>query len=486
MLILLTAILLSTCNGLVQPNSVQSVDGVLEITLTLELGSYSFRDPNNGRTITITAPLFNGSFPGPTLLVRPGDLIRLTLENRLPESNVPYRHNEYSAPTETNMHFHGLWVSGELPSDDATLVLRPGTSFQYSTQIPDTHSPGTHWYHPHRHGSTALQLAGGAAGALIVQDDGTVPARISGAPSHILVLQEYNPREASEVIQIAQASEIVSTSGTSDNRVILVNGEVAPSIPMSANVWTRLRWINAGWEGDSYDLRVDNECELMLLAKDGIFVRDVPRSITKIRIFIGGRSDVMIRCGNVGNVNIRNIQDDRRQGQSEAVIATLVVSEDQSGLASTELEPWNVVYPEYLQDLRTTPVSNGCSCTTRLDNDAVNGLKFEYDQIMHQSYLGAVVERNIRSDRHPYHQHVYPFQLVAGIDTDGGAGDYYKVGDWHDTFAGNAIVRYQPQQFESKVMLHCHKLTHEDQYVCSCQSFQTKISKLFCAISPEE
>ena len=32
-------------------------------------------------------------------------------------------------------------------------------------------APGTHWYHGHKHGSTALNLANGMAGALIIEGD---------------------------------------------------------------------------------------------------------------------------------------------------------------------------------------------------------------------------------------------------------------------------------------------------------------------------
>src|SRR6185295_13963306 len=32
-------------------------------------------------------------------------------------------------------------------------------------------APGTHWYHAHKHGSTALNLANGMAGALIIEGD---------------------------------------------------------------------------------------------------------------------------------------------------------------------------------------------------------------------------------------------------------------------------------------------------------------------------
>ena len=43
------------------------------------------------------------------------------------------------------------------------------------------------------------------------------------------------------------------------------------------------------------DAFVEN-CEMFLLAKDGIYIRDFPRAISKARIPGGGRADVMVRC----------------------------------------------------------------------------------------------------------------------------------------------------------------------------------------------
>lgn len=80
------------------------------------------------------------------------------------------------------------------------------------------------------------------------------------------------------------------------------------------------------------------------------------------------------------------------------------------------------------------------------------GHLFEEDFVLHQSFLGAVVERSLRARGHPYHQHVYPFQVISGFGnseqgggTRGGQSDaaanYEMPGDWHDTVAGTGIVR---------------------------------------------
>lgn len=56
------------------------------------------------------------------------------------------------------------------PGDSVFVVLEPGNFNKYTYKILDDHAGGTFWYHAHHHGSTALQVGGGAAGVLIVED----------------------------------------------------------------------------------------------------------------------------------------------------------------------------------------------------------------------------------------------------------------------------------------------------------------------------
>lgn len=78
------------------------------------------------------------------------------------------------------------------------------------------------------------------------------------------------------------------------------------------------------------------------------------------------------------------------------------------------------------------------------------------NQILHTSYIGAVVERTLAVNDYPYHQHVCPYQLVSGFD------GYDQIGDWHDTVMGNDVIRYVPTEYTGKIMVHCHRLIHED------------------------
>ena len=58
--------------------------------------------------------------------------------------------------------------------------------------LPCDHAGGTFWYHPHHHGSTALQAGGGAMGVLIVEDRPDIhgiPDQYSEMPELVLAIQ---------------------------------------------------------------------------------------------------------------------------------------------------------------------------------------------------------------------------------------------------------------------------------------------------------
>jgi L-ascorbate oxidase len=112
-------------------------------------------------------------FVAPTVEIFPGETVRITLNNNLPaEPNcAPPGHgvNTPNCFNRTNLHSHGIWVSPTGNSDNVLLSINPTVSFQYEYNIPPDHPAGTFWYHPHRHGSTALQVSSGMAGVMLVR-----------------------------------------------------------------------------------------------------------------------------------------------------------------------------------------------------------------------------------------------------------------------------------------------------------------------------
>ncbi len=158
-------------------------------------------------------PAPEAPYVAPTLMAAPGDTVRVLIRNLLPaEADCPKHSGDINVPhcfNATNLHSHGLWVSPAGISDNVlrTLVPNPNFQYEYEYNIPTDHPAGTFWYHPHVHGSTAIQVASGLAGALIVKgarlpslsSDGKIQPgdvdvlmSIAGKPidDHIFVLQQ--------------------------------------------------------------------------------------------------------------------------------------------------------------------------------------------------------------------------------------------------------------------------------------------------------
>jgi FtsP/CotA-like multicopper oxidase with cupredoxin domain len=211
------------------------------------------------------------AYVAPQIETYPGQTVRISLNNNLPIDpsctdgktgvNTPHCFNG------TNLHSHGLWVNPAGNSDNVMISINPGVGFQYEYNIPPTHPAGTFWYHTHRHGSTALQVASGMAGALIVRgtrdptttDNGDVDTllKTDGArfPERVLLFQQIQygcggatpftckPGEVGRI----ESYETLSKSWRDTGRYTSINGVVLGTMQKAkAGVVERWRMIHGG------------------------------------------------------------------------------------------------------------------------------------------------------------------------------------------------------------------------------------------------
>lgn len=158
----------------------------------------SYRSPGTDPKIPFVAPLIE---------VQPGETVRIALHNKLPAEpdcaksvrniNIPHCFNS------TNLHSHGLWVSPAGNSDNVLIALLPGVQFEYEYNIPPDHPSGTFWYHPHMHGSTALQVASGMAGTLIVRGNRR-PGDGRTGDIDTLLMERGGARVTERIVQLQQ------------------------------------------------------------------------------------------------------------------------------------------------------------------------------------------------------------------------------------------------------------------------------------------
>jgi FtsP/CotA-like multicopper oxidase with cupredoxin domain len=136
----------------------------------------------------------NSNIPGPTLVMKPGEKYVLRFGNLLPYETRSEEHNVFKDPNVSNLHTHGLHISGESPGDDVTRNFVGGEGGDFVYDIPIDHMGGTFWYHAHHHGSTFLQVSAGAFGLIVIDDSAdNIPTNVADMEERQLVVAFLDP-----------------------------------------------------------------------------------------------------------------------------------------------------------------------------------------------------------------------------------------------------------------------------------------------------
>jgi len=415
-----------------------------------------------GETITTRVyrvPGTVGTIPGPTIVMEPGKKYVLQFKNVLPYDAPDPEHNTLKDPNISNLHTHGLHISGESPGDDVTRSFEGGAGGDFVYDIPDDHMGGTYWYHAHHHGSTFLQVSAGAFGLLLIDDQGDrddqgnpIPQNVSDMDERHLVIGYLDP----------------SVSGTGGDTLIsgtlsptwTVNGMVAGELNVPANKWQHWRVLLADRDARSKTVSVGANCEVALLARDGVWRNNVPKMLADNSIELTGasRADLAVRCSGDSEITV----DNDTVGQI-AVDGTLTGQGHPFAVGGESSQTtWKSGRPWYLRDLRPALPDNFESIS--MGARSINGSKFDKDIPNLELYADGLQEWKLKgANNHPFHLHIYHVQVI------GDCGDY-EDGEFYDVVAGNCTVRFDldasaPEStvYAGRTIMHCHILEHEDQ-----------------------
>jgi len=479
----------------------QTASGANSLSVSLNISVYVY----NGPAVVQNTRGYNGELTGPTIRVNPGDTLTITLTNSLSQEgfDTGSLHNQYRQFDVTNLHTHGLHVSGEAPGDSIFTEVQPGARNTYTYTIPPDHMGGTHWYHPHHHGSTAVHAGGGAMGMLIVNDPpGSLPDDIMAMEELLLTFSHLNMPELTTIAQqfetncqnlggsAAQCDDTVwangATSGVQSD-LTLVNSMTEPQISLSANKWYRFRMVFGAV--DATLMPTLTGCTVKLLAKDGIYLLNTPRDLTQGGFMgPGNRADWLVNCP-VGDyvlesngANGRRMQQARprrrllgkgpggaagpgaQQPAQTQTLATVTVT-DQGDTTCTP-SVFTVKRPCYAADIRSATATT----TTDLRMGPapnINDAPFADSNTFESTHtIGTVTDFTLGGiSAHPFHLHINPFQLTTDPPTDT-YGGYFQAGDFHDVLLqpadNDATVKSQNDIFSGKQVFHCHILEHED------------------------
>ena len=215
------------------------------------------------------------AFVNPTLLLRPGQRVRIELENSLDAATI--------------VHWHGLAV--DTRNDGAGMTLAaPGARYAYDFEVRNRGA--LYWYHPHPHGLTAGQAYRGLFGALEISDDDEAKLRatldlVPGKSEIPLLLQD---RRGSDYAPTA-ADQTHGYLGDT----VRVNGTACPYLDVATRLY-RFRLLNAsnartyrlGWRTAS-----GTPLPFTLIGNDGGLL-PTPQACTEAFLATAERLDILL------------------------------------------------------------------------------------------------------------------------------------------------------------------------------------------------
>ena len=325
-------------------------------------------------------------------------------------------------PNVSNLHTHGLHISGMSPGDDVTRSFEGQAGGDFVYDIPADHMGGTFWYHAHHHGSTYLQVSAGAFGLIVIDDqfDG-IPQRVEAMEERQLVVAYLDPA-------VAGTGGDTLISG-SLSPTWTVNGHVNGAMEVPYGTWHHWRVLLADRDAKAKTFSVGPGCEIALMARDGVWRTEVPKLLPTNSISLTGasRADLAVNCTANSSISVGGQQ-----------VASINVDQ---GTADPGPSPFNAAdttwfseRPNYLQDLRNKTPNH--QDTINMGARTVAGSKWDHAVPNFTLETNGVQEFKLKgATNHPFHLHIYHVQV------QGNCGDF-EDGEYYDVVAGNCTIRF--------------------------------------------
>ena len=177
------------------PPDLFSQNGALNVT-------FNYYTTVDGVGRTLFCLMTPDGLESPTLHVKPGDTLTVTVTNHVPPPPPGSPTEVVSNPSNTcgdstmtitslNVHYHGTNTSPACHGDQVIhTIINSGETFTYTLHFPTDEPPGLYWYHPHVHGIAEAAVQGGASGAIVVEGIQNVQPAVAGLRERVLVFRD--------------------------------------------------------------------------------------------------------------------------------------------------------------------------------------------------------------------------------------------------------------------------------------------------------
>ena len=429
--------------------------------LRVQSGTTSFHP---GRPSTTLG--YNGSYLGPTILVRRGDDVAATVTNGLAE--------------DTTVHWHGLLIPGELDGGPHQIIA-PGATWRPT--LPIRQPAATLLYHSHVHGLTARQVYSGLAGALLVTDE---EEEGLGLPSEYgtddlpLIIQDRQLENGRLIVPAGMMVEMLGRRGNA----IVVNGAVNPVATVPDRL-VRLRLVN-GSNARIYDLSFSDRRGFHWIGTEGGLL-EKPVALQSMTLAPGQRVELLVNFTDGKGAALVTGADPNstmmggmgmmggRAGATDADAPTTVLRFEPQPMGQARAS--DLVPALLASRARADPVMavrrrslvlnmamGGVMGARGGGRLTINGKPFEMKRIDETVKLGSTEIWTVSGEmmQHPFHIHGVHFEVLSrggkkpGL-LDQGPRDTVLVKE-----PVELLIRFDQPAMKAPFMYHCHILEHED------------------------
>lgn len=423
--------------------------------------------------------------------------------------------NRLLPPTEARIR-RGLWPQYQVGAYpycfDLTEYISPKENEPPRFEMAQC--PGTHWYHAHKHGSTALNVYHGLAGVFIIEG-GYDDALRTLYPSlkdteKVLIVQNFS----------AALNLMRLTGSTNRPPSLWVNGRLNPTLTMRPGEIQLWRFVNASVRAVmtlvGFEPVKGVSPEIKQTAQDGVqfsFANFQEQPLLKAtavraaranRFAPGNRVDLLVKAPLAPGSYRFRVEDTTKTddesteiNERESVLLTLSVQgEPIHGQAFPTDDKVYPEFPRFLKDISDDEVQifrkldfgweagrsfPGGGAGAAAPKFMINRKQFRGDRYDQTMVLGDCEEWTLLNSTtqiaHPFHIHVNPFQVIEIFDPSDSAQPYQPKASyvWQDVIAippaarkdgelvnGWVRIRHRFADFAGSYVLHCHMLAHED------------------------
>jgi FtsP/CotA-like multicopper oxidase with cupredoxin domain len=294
-------------------------------------------------------------------------------------------------------------------------------------------APGTHWYHAHKHGSTALNVANGMAGAFIIEgqyDDDLRRFYGPGLRDQVLVVQQLS----TQPFPLLSARPNFGGPGSVAKPQLSVNGRLNPVVRMRPGEVQRWRIVNAAFRSavQFQSFAPQGGLAWRQIAQDGVqfaFASYATEGAVNraFNLAPANRADLLVRASTAPGTYTLTVLPN----EALVIDPTATIVRDKPVVLLTvkvEGEPVTPAkdfiqneadfptFPAFLADISGKDIAQRREITFSGGFNQIDGKPFDqnrYSQIMELNDAEEWTINNQADDKaHPFHIHINPFQIT--------------------------------------------------------------------------